>query len=144
MIDCREASFSHRLQRPSARIACFTDCHLPTVSRWLVRVASGEAITDRPRGASSDLYRTTGMPESHCLLLPGCSRWTLRDAEEHLMAHPEVIECSTSGPTLGRIPASKACAHNPMHGSTGIAANDVATIPQDHPRILSGDEDCGG
>lgn len=35
--------------------------------------------------------------------LPGCSKWTLRDAERYLVAHPQVIGHSISRASLGRI-----------------------------------------
>ena len=87
-----EIAVLHRCNISSPCIAWFSDCHLRTVGRWLVRIASGEPITDRPRSGRPPLYS-----EQTCLKtiaffcqtppLPGCSRWTLRDAEEYLIAH---------------------------------------------------------
>jgi len=102
-----EIAVLHRCNISSPCIAWFSDCHLRTVGRWLVRIASGEPITDRPRSGRPPLYS-----EQTCLKtiaffcqtppLPGCSRWTLRDAEEYLRRHPEVIGCDMSRAAIAR------------------------------------------
>lgn len=102
-----EIAVLHRCNISSPCIAWFSDCHLRTVGRWLVRIASGEPITDRPRSGRPPLYS-----EQTCLKtiaffcqtppLPGCSRWSIRDAEEYLRRHPEVIGCGMSRAGIAR------------------------------------------
>ena len=103
-----EIAALHQCNIPSPRIAWFSGCHIRTVGRWMIRIASGEPITDRTRSGRPPLYS-----EHICLKtiaffcqtppLPGCSRWSLRDAEEYFNYNPEVIGRGMSRATIGRI-----------------------------------------
>ncbi len=103
-----EIAALHRCNIPSPRIAWFSDCDLRTVDRWLIRIACGEPITDRARSGRPALYGEQTWLKTIAFFcqtppLPGCSRWSLRDAEEYLGRHPEVIGCGMSRATMGRI-----------------------------------------
>jgi len=103
----------HRGNICSRRIAWFSDCHPRTVGRWLIRIASGEPITDRPRGGRPALYSEQTRLKTIAFFcqsppLPGCTRWSLRDAEDYLDDHLQAIGCSMSRPTMGRILADHA------------------------------------
>lgn len=78
-----EIAVLHRSNITSPRIAWFSDCHLRTVGRWLVRIASGEPITDHPRSGRPRLYTEQTWLKTIAFFcqtppLPGCTRWTLK------------------------------------------------------------------
>ncbi len=103
-----EIASLHRCNIPSPRIAWFSDCHLRTVGRWLIRIACGEPIADRPRSGRPPLYGERTHLKTIAFFcqtppLPGYSRWSFRDAEGYLRRHPEVIGCGMSHATIGRI-----------------------------------------
>lgn len=88
-------------------IAKFTGCALSTVYRWISRrverslddkTCSGypAIFTDEVQLSLIDFYWQT-------FPLPGCSRWTIRWAERHLMAHPYVLGISISRSGIHRI-----------------------------------------
>ena len=98
----------HQANVPSPRIAWFSGCHVRTVGRWLIRIATGQPITDRPRSGRPAVYPQQTWLKTIAFFcqtppLPGCSRWTLRDAEQYLAGHPEVIGYPLSRATLGRM-----------------------------------------
>lgn len=121
----RKASVNPRVRRrmeiamlscaavPTSQIAWFTDCHRRTVGRWVVRVSTAEALTDRPRSGRPALYGEESYLRTIAFFcqtpaMPGCTRWTLREAERHFAAHREVIGCGMSRSTIARVLAQHA------------------------------------
>ena len=103
-----EIAMLHRATVPAPQIAWFTDCHLRTVGRWFIRIACGEPITDRPRSGRPALFGEEAQLKTIAFFcqtpaLPGCTRWTLRDAERHFAAHPEVTGYGMSRATIARV-----------------------------------------
>ena len=103
----------HRATVPAPQIAWFTGCHRRTVGRWVVRVSTGEPITDRPRSGRSALFGEEAQLKTIAFFcqtpaLPGCTRWTLREAERHFAAHPEVTGDGMSRSTIARVLAEHA------------------------------------
>jgi len=79
-----------------------------TVGRWLIRVASGEPITDRSRSGRPVLFNDQRRLKTIAFFcqtprLPGCNRWTLSDATRYLKNHPEIVGCAMSRASVGRI-----------------------------------------
>ena len=73
-----------------------------SVGRWVVRVGRGEPITDRPRSGHPEVFGEEPRLKTIAFFcqtpaLPGCARWTFRNAERHFAAHPEVIVPRSSG-----------------------------------------------
>lgn len=90
------------------RIAWFSNCDVRTVDRWVVRVASGEPITDRPRSGRPRVFDEGIQLKTIAFFcqtprLPGCNRWALSDAAEYLEGHPEIVGCAMSRASVGRI-----------------------------------------
>ena len=103
-----EIALLHRATIHPRRIAWFTDCHRRTVGRWVVRVGRGEPITDRPRSGHPTLFGEEAQLKTIAFFcqtpaLSGCTRWTLRDAERHFAAHPQVIGCAMSRSAIARV-----------------------------------------
>ena len=103
-----EIAALHRCNVASARIAWFGGCHVRTVGRWVVRIACGEPISDRPRSGRPRLYGEQTRLKTIAFFcqtppLPGCNRWSLREAEAYLQDHEHPIDCSLSRATIGRI-----------------------------------------
>ncbi len=108
-----EIALLHRATIHPRQIAWFTNCHLRTVGRWVVRVGRGEPITDRPRSGHPVLFGEEPRLKTIAFfcqnpVLPGCTRWALRDAERHFAAHAEVIGCAMSRSTIARVLAEHA------------------------------------
>ena len=108
-----EIALLHRATIHPRRIAWFTNCHPRTVGRWVVRVGRGEPITDRPRSGHPVVFGEEPRLKTIAFFcqtpaLPGCTRWTLRDAERHFAAHPEVTGCSMSRSAIARVLAEHA------------------------------------
>lgn len=86
--------------------AWFLGCSVATVHRWLQQIESSEQLLDKPRASGRPLYdeatqlRAVGF---YCQgSLPGCNRWSLKDATEHLRKNPEIIGAAISRSTLHR------------------------------------------
>lgn len=106
------ATLHHAAIHPH-RIAWFTDSHQRTVSRWVVRIEEGEPITDRARSGRPLLFSEEARLKTIAFFcqtpaLPGCARWTLRDAERHFASHPAVIGCGMSRSAISRLLAEHA------------------------------------
>lgn len=88
-------------------IARFTGCTLSTVYRWIRRQVE-RSLDDKTRSGRPAIFtdkvqlRLIGF---YCQTspLPGCGRWTIRWAESHLMAHPDVLGISISRSSINRI-----------------------------------------
>ncbi len=103
-----EIALLHQNDVCSPRIAWFERCHVRTVGRWLTRIASGEPISDRPRSGRPVVFDQRTRLRTIAFFcqaprLPGCNRWTLSDATRHLKVHPEIVGCSMSRASVGRI-----------------------------------------
>jgi transposase len=103
-----EIAMLHRATIPAPQISWFTDRHRRTVGRWVVRVGTGEPITDRPRSGRPALFGEETHLKTIAFFcqtpaLPGCTRWTLREAERHFAAHPEAIGYPMSRPSIARV-----------------------------------------
>lgn len=98
----------HRCNISSPHIAWFCDCHLQTVKRWVIRVELGESLSDRPRSGRPPVFTQDILLKTiafYCQTspLPGCSKWSLRWASKYLEEHLQLIGCSISHSTIGRI-----------------------------------------
>ncbi len=108
-----EISMLDRAAIPAPQIAWFTGCHRRTVGRWVVRVSTGEPITDRPRSGRPALFGEEAQLKTIAVFCQtpapvGCTRWTLRDAERHFASHPEVTGEGMSRSTIARVLAAHA------------------------------------
>ena len=108
-----EIAMLHRATIHPRRIAWFTECNRRTVSRWVVRVGRGESITDRSRSGRPAMFGEEAQLKTIAFFcqtaaLPGCTRWTLREAERHFAIHPEVIGCGLSRSAIARMLAKHA------------------------------------
>ncbi len=102
-----------RASIPAPQIAWFTDCHRRTVGRWVVRVSTGEPVTDRPRSGRPALFGEEAQLRTIAFFCQtpapaGCTRWTLREAERHFAAYPQAIGCRMSRSTIARALAGHA------------------------------------
>jgi len=103
-----EMAILHQCTISSAHIAWFCDCHLRTVKRWIIRIELGESLSDHPRSGrppvfSQDIYLKTIAFYCQTTPLPGCSTWSLRWASAYFEEHTEVMGCTVSHSTIGRI-----------------------------------------
>ena len=78
-----------------------------------MRIASGEPIADRPRSGRPALFGEEAQLKTIAFFcqtpaLPGCTRWTLREAERHFAAHREVTGEGMSRATIARVLAEHA------------------------------------
>lgn len=94
-------------------ISWFCGCHLQTVKRWIVRIEIGETITDHPRSGRPPIFTQDICIKtiaSYCQIspLPGYITWSLRLAEKYLKEHTEIVGCTISHSTIGRILRSHA------------------------------------
>ena len=94
-------------------ISWFCGCHIQTVKRWIVRIEIGETITDRTRSGRPPIFTQRLCLKTiafYCQIspLPGCAAWSLRLAEKYLREHAEVVGCTISHSTIGRILRSHA------------------------------------
>ena len=88
--------------------ASFLDCDVDTVHRWLTRVEAGCDINDGPRSGRRAILdqglqlRTIAF---YCQKspLPGCTGWSLRDAERYLKTDPALIGRPVSRSSIQRI-----------------------------------------
>ena len=108
-----EIAMLHRATIHPRRIAWFTKCHPRTVGRWVVRVGRGEPITDRSRSGRPAMFGEEAQLKTIAFFcqtpaLPGCTRWTLREAERHFAIHPELIGSGLSRSTIARVLAKHA------------------------------------
>ena len=98
----------HRCNIASPQIAWFSNSQLRTVKRWIIRVELGEPVSDysrsgRPAVFTQDIYLKTIAFYCQSSPLPGCSTWSLRWAEKYFKQHLEIIGCTMSHSTIGRI-----------------------------------------
>lgn len=73
-----------------------------------MRVGRGAPITDRARSGCPALFGEEAQLKTIAFFcqtpaLPGCTRWTLRQAQRHFTAHPEVIGCGMSRSAIARV-----------------------------------------
>ena len=78
-----------------------------------MRVSTGEPITDRPRSGRPVLFGEEAQLKTIAFFCQtpapvGCTRWTLREAERHFAAHPEVTGEGMSRATIARVLAQHA------------------------------------
>ncbi len=103
-----EMAILHQCNISSGHIAWFCDCHLRTVKRWIIQIEFGEPLSDHPRSGrppvfSQDIYLKTIAFYCQTSPLPGCGTWSLRWASEYFEKHPEMMGCTMSHSTIGRI-----------------------------------------
>ena len=89
-------------------ISWFCGCHTQTVKRWIIRIEIGETITDHPRSGRPPIFTQDICLKTiafYCQIspLPGCTAWSLRLAEKYLRKYTEIVGCTISHSTIGRI-----------------------------------------
>lgn len=89
-------------------IAWFSDLHLSTVHRWVLRSNLGYGLYDRNRSGRPPVYSEKTELKTiafYCQVspLPGCNTWSLRWAQDYLNDHREIIGCRMSRSTIQRI-----------------------------------------
>jgi len=89
-------------------IAWFTNRHITTVRKWIMRSKNGGELCDQKRSGRSPIYNEKTQLKTiafYCQVspLPGCNSWSLRWAENYLKEHSEIIGCSMSHSTIQRI-----------------------------------------
>ena len=89
-------------------IAWFTNRHVTTVHKWIMRSKNGDELCDQKRSGRPPVYNEKTQLKTiafYCQVspLPGCNSWSLRWAENYLKEHSEIIGCSMSHSTIQRI-----------------------------------------
>jgi len=89
-------------------IAWFTNRHITTVRKWIMRSKTGAELCDQKRSGRPPVYNEKTQLKTiafYCQVspLPGCNSWSLRWAENYLKEHSEIIGCSMSHSTIQRI-----------------------------------------
>ena len=89
-------------------IAWFTNRHVTTVRKWIMRSKSGGELCDQERSGRPPVYNEKTQLKTiafYCQAspMPGCNSWSLRWAENYLKEHREIIGCSMSHSTIQRI-----------------------------------------
>ena len=89
-------------------VALVTGCSISTVYRSHKRLVDFGNVFDRPRCGTTAVYSETFKLELiafYCQTKPflNSGRWTLRWAEIHLAAHPEIVNATPSKSTIHRI-----------------------------------------
>ena len=92
-------------------VASFLDLPVSTVSRWIARTEAQTVLTDAPRSGRPQTFDGAFRIKAiafYCQAapLPGCARWSLRDAMAHLENQPASLGRPVSRSTLHRILAS--------------------------------------
>ncbi|MHC4687767.1 MAG: IS630 family transposase [Planctomycetota bacterium] len=98
----------HQAGINSKTIAWFVNRHIATVGRWISRVKNATPLWDGKRCGRPAVYTEKVQLKTiafYCQVspLPGCNSWSLRWAENYLKEHSEIIGCSISHSTIGRI-----------------------------------------
>ena len=89
-------------------IAWFTNRHVTTVCKWIMRSKNGGELCDQKRSGRPPVYNEKTQLKTiafYCQVspLPGCNSWSLRWAENYLKEHSKIIGCSMSHSTIQRI-----------------------------------------
>lgn len=92
----------------SGIIAWFTNRHVSTVRKWIMRSKNGGELCDKKRSGRPPVYEEKTQLKTitfYCQIppLPGCNSWSLRWAEGYLKEHTEIVGCSMSHSTIQRI-----------------------------------------
>ena len=104
----RQMVVLHQAGINSKTIAWFVNRHIATVGRWISRVKNSASLRDAKRSGRPAVYTEKVQLKTiafYCQVspLPGCNSWSLRWAENYLKEHNEIIGCSISHSTIGRI-----------------------------------------
>jgi len=88
-------------------IAWFINRHLSTVNRWTGRFYEAQELNDQQRSGcplriTEDVQLKTVAFYCQAAPLPGISRLSLRDAEQYLEQHQEILGRSISYSTIRR------------------------------------------
>lgn len=91
-----------------AAISRVAECSQKTTDRWIGRLRQGEGLYEQPRSGCPRRINDEVQMKAigfYCQVspLPGCSSWSLRWAEQHFKAHPELLDDSISRSSLQRI-----------------------------------------
>ncbi len=92
----------------NSEIGRFVECDIKAINRWESRNATGNGLQYLQRSGRPPVYtediqlKTIGF---YCQMapLPGCNSWSLRDAEDYLKTHDEILGNSLSYSSIRRI-----------------------------------------
>ena len=89
-------------------ISLVVQCSVYTVRKWCLRAETTGDLNDLPRSGRPSIYgeqTQLRVIAFYCQTKPfeTAGQWSLRVAEQHLKAHPQIVEASPSKSTLQRI-----------------------------------------
>lgn len=89
-------------------VSLFVQCSVETVRKWCLRAETTGDLNDLPRSGRPLIYSEQTQLRViafYCQTKPfeTAGQWSLRVAEQHLKAHPQIVDASPSRSTLQRI-----------------------------------------